>query len=520
MKSLFQRTIRNNFYLLLAIILLKYNCVIDDNFQRNIFEEGNYDLLDVTDNYNLKLVVTTSKSIYTGIPPQKLFETDANLINSTSIITFSETYLLAACLQDSLLSKISLTNGESSPLVNYDDVNVTIELTPPIKKCSLSYADNFVYIGYTKVNDNNITNIVIKFQIINNNEEGLTLDTTYEPKYYIYPEALVKTNSTRQISCLPLKIVTDYIDEHRIVCIFERTQYDFNLRINRYFGYSFCLNDDFSEKSDNVFIKANNRSIGTDFYKKSDTYGRTVFMKSVFDIYLIVKNNETMPEIKEVKLTYFLAETDLADYKNGFLFTGEKIDKFMNKNSTIYYFGIYKFGLSNYFKLYDYKETYIKNLLGYYNENDELIIIFYKTSTNILYFYFKFKSEISNFSTKTATVEMKSFEYKTYDATELLGELLNVGNLFVKQIKRKIGSSTSAEIFEIDYNSFLTNNDNNNNIIVLEKSFNTKYEYNITFIIIDNVEDTYTRIYYIEDIIITVKTCYSSDCVSSDSISS
>ena len=99
-----------------------------------------------------------------------------------------------------------------------------------------------MYIGYTKVNDNDITNIVIKIKIIiNNNEEGPTLDTTYEAKYYIFPEKLVKTNSSRQISCLPLQIVTNDINEYRIVCIFEKLIYDINLLIYRYFEYSICL---------------------------------------------------------------------------------------------------------------------------------------------------------------------------------------------------------------------------------------------------------------------------------------
>ena len=41
-------------------------------------------------NHNLKLIVTTSKNIYTGSPPTLKASTEANLISSTSIITINE----------------------------------------------------------------------------------------------------------------------------------------------------------------------------------------------------------------------------------------------------------------------------------------------------------------------------------------------------------------------------------------------------------------------------------------------
>ena len=107
MKYVIQLFIIMTFFLKIEL----YYCQIYDNFNRSILEEGNYDLLDVTDNHNLKLIVTTSKNIYTGFPPTLKVSTEANLISSTSIITINENYLLAACLEDSLLSKINLNDG-------------------------------------------------------------------------------------------------------------------------------------------------------------------------------------------------------------------------------------------------------------------------------------------------------------------------------------------------------------------------------------------------------------------------
>jgi len=78
MKNLINKTnshyFYNYFHIIIMIIMLKYkflNCNINDNFEKNILEYGNYDILDITDTTNLKLLVTTSKKIYEGLPPHK-----------------------------------------------------------------------------------------------------------------------------------------------------------------------------------------------------------------------------------------------------------------------------------------------------------------------------------------------------------------------------------------------------------------------------------------------------------------
>ena len=102
---------RNFNFIILFVIELKIKLIlniINDNYQTGILEEGNYDLLDFTDYHNLKLTITTSKKIYKGVPPQELIITNANLINATSLITYSENYLLAACTQDYFLINLNI----------------------------------------------------------------------------------------------------------------------------------------------------------------------------------------------------------------------------------------------------------------------------------------------------------------------------------------------------------------------------------------------------------------------------
>ena len=119
-------------------------CQINDNFTNDVLEVESQ-LIDVNDNNNLHLIVTTSKNIYTGIPPKLKTKTEARLINTSSIITLNSNYLLAACLQDSLLTKINLNDGNFSSLLNYSDNEISsYNLEIPITSCSLSIFENIV----------------------------------------------------------------------------------------------------------------------------------------------------------------------------------------------------------------------------------------------------------------------------------------------------------------------------------------------------------------------------------------
>ena len=69
-------------FILFILHIIPILCIYD-NYASNTLEEGDYELLDVSDRYNLKLIVSSSRNIYTGIPPLKLSTTEAELINAT-----------------------------------------------------------------------------------------------------------------------------------------------------------------------------------------------------------------------------------------------------------------------------------------------------------------------------------------------------------------------------------------------------------------------------------------------------
>ena len=79
--------------LLIILNLIIVNNQISDNFSNQILEAGSFDLLDIKDYHNLKLVVTTSKKIYIGIPPTHKSETEAKFIKFFCLINLIYTNL-------------------------------------------------------------------------------------------------------------------------------------------------------------------------------------------------------------------------------------------------------------------------------------------------------------------------------------------------------------------------------------------------------------------------------------------
>ena len=366
-----------NFDLITIInILLIFNlenCEIKDNFARYTLEEENSDILDVTDNHNLNLIVTTSKKIYTGLPPTFKSETSANLIKYSSVITISETFLLAACLQDSLLTKIKLSDGSFQSLLGYSDIGIYPSLIVPETICSLSIFDNTVFIGYTEinnyVNETNKTNIIFRIALadINSDSSGPILDGDGQIKLFQFPESTIKTNSMRQISCEPLKVKDD-ISKYRLVCAHETKDYykKNGQNILEYFVYGTSINENFDNFEYNMtenqlaYYIAENGELGFRLYKINDTNARCLTKSFLAGIYLKMNNGKPTiyREYINSNLYSFKADLDLTSYSNSVRFTAEK-DNFMNKNN-IYSFQINKESSTNYFKLYDYKENNIK----------------------------------------------------------------------------------------------------------------------------------------------------------------
>ena len=101
-------------------------------------------LIDVTDYYNLSLIITSDNKIYTGIPPTIKVNEISNLRNISSAVTYDENNILIACTENFLLTKINLETGQETPLIYYENISAP----DPENICSISYMDDYVYIGY------------------------------------------------------------------------------------------------------------------------------------------------------------------------------------------------------------------------------------------------------------------------------------------------------------------------------------------------------------------------------------
>jgi hypothetical protein len=219
----------NNIFLLIFFRITNILSQIKDDYTSGILEEGDYDLLDVTDYHELNIIVSSSKNIYTGIPPTKKSQTNAYLINATSLITINENYLLAACLENSFLGKINLNTGQFTSLLSYSDINISPSLEVPITTCSLSNIDSFIFIGYSKIEYSEtdekyyINNIIFKLTIddISSTTDGLTYNNGIV--YFEYPESIIFTSNPRHISCEPIRIdeTVSEGDDYRLICLHE-----------------------------------------------------------------------------------------------------------------------------------------------------------------------------------------------------------------------------------------------------------------------------------------------------------
>ena len=515
----------NQILISLFIILIQINFVrdtISDDYETNTLEEGDYDIMEFNDYHNLKLIITSSKRIYKGIPPQYYFTTTANLINATSFISINEKFLLGACAQDNLLIKVKISDGATSSVINYNYFN-DLQLQAPTTTCSLSIINNTIFIGYTRIDyyetETNKTNIIFKFTLKNlDDENGPDFDQEKEKKYFIFPESTIKTNSKRQISCEPLKIMNFDLSIHtgndyRLLCIHEAFYFHDSGEF-KYQVYSSFINDDFNGFDGEMrahSIYRSNENLGFKLYKINNTYARCVMKKAVYDIYLNLKIEDGVQILdpkyhKPKNLNNFNANMDLFDYNNNLLFSSEKVNAV--NAIDIYNFGIYFVNSANYFKLFDYRENNIKNILGYFDEtkSQNNILFVYKNQTYIKYFTLTKQNPILDITPFTFEYQVVSNEQKTHNFNENT-EIANIGEIHIESISRNNSGTISTEKFPINFRSLLIEN----NSFTSEKSLNTWFKYTFAFI---ETNDNYDKMYYLGNSKIEILTCYKSSCPS------
>lgn len=506
---------KNIFFFLLLFINLPFIFPqMNDNFIQGVLEEGNNYLLDVTDYHNMFIIISSSKIIYTGIPPVQKIETTAKLIKVSSLITINENYLLASCLEDSFLGKINLSTGVFVSLLSYSDLDSSETLEIPKAICSLSNIDNIVFIAYSKIEDISdekmITKLLFKINIINkeSTEEGPAIDTSKEFDDFTIAQEKMDSPSLRQISCEPVRI-HDNINDYRLICMHEsisKFYFDTFTSISSDI-FAFSINSNFDDYDTGIRghkIASDTRYLGFRIYRENDAYAKCVTGNSLVEMYL--DTDGTVKDTSFSSSSYNLfADLDLIAYNNEFTFSAQKIS-YMGLDN-IYSLQINQKDYSNYFRFIDYKVNTIEKILGYYNQASNKILFLYQTDNSIKYFIL---DNIVNFYTLgsfTHQINVKSYEENVqYDLRELITSpnLEDLGYLNVEMIKYKINTySNSYEYFGTDFNQILMSN----NILIPEPSLNDWKTYNLSFI--DHIKDEYTRIYHLTSLTIKIQTCKS-----------
>ena len=82
-----------------------------ESFQYGNISE-NASIIDITDYNNLSLLITTEKNIYTGMTPNKISKTNSKIMELSAAATYNNNFILLACSEDYLLSKINIISGK------------------------------------------------------------------------------------------------------------------------------------------------------------------------------------------------------------------------------------------------------------------------------------------------------------------------------------------------------------------------------------------------------------------------
>ena len=485
-------------YFLITLIFRFIINQINDNFQLNDIEgEDGNTFLDITDNNDLKLLISTSKIIYQGIPPTKKSTTNANLGSSSSALTINENYILVSCLNDSLLTKININNGEYSSLVSYSDILTSTSLSVPSTICSISLFENMVFIGYAQVKDSNKTNIVIRINIKDKDStSGPIKDTSSEIIYFIFPNQYVMSKSIRQIICEVIYIINDE-SKYRLVCAYEI------LSGSQAETYAVALKNNLQGiDSDEYRISKLSSSSGFRIYKIDSSHLRFIVRKYIFDLHLEYNNGFiTLVYPKHnSNLSSFSAQQDCFDYKNNFLVSAELYSKNFMSKKKFYYFRINKQTSSNYYKIYIYDENPVSRLLSYYNETNDWHLVIFRGKTTIRYFLFKNNKKFYEIDSFNSIIRLKSNETTKFNIENLFN-FSSYGNLQVETKRTYSTSKTELNLGGDYFKSYLVDSSNE---LTTEESINNWYEYIFAFV--DN-KTTYARVFEVPNVKLNVRVC-------------
>ena len=392
-------------------------CQINDNYFSGDLDSADY-FLDVKDNNNLSLIITSSKKIYAGIPPtqKSTFESDINYYSS--VATYNNDFILIACLNDSLLAKIDINTGTKVTLLNYFD-----NLVKPEFICSLVININKIYIAISQPSSpsggGKLKHKIIKVDIENN--ENLEIDNSSLAILEI-PSEFPPTSFSHQILCETL--TEKETTGNKLICIYEDVSV-----IYPYINATIIKEDFTIETTLNLIT--NNKEMSMKLYKLDQYNLRIVLNIIIFDVNLIYDNNQIKKNIGEINKDIIKdAELDLFDYNKKY---NVKISRKYKNMGTSFVnlpvFVIYYNYSNDYYDIYNNTWSNITKILTYYDELNDYYLCVFQVPGQIKYFTFHHNIKIFDIKQYVKILKIKSNTAQEYNVSQIIESDQNFGLL-------------------------------------------------------------------------------------------
>ena len=416
-------------------------CAKNENIECDTLEGENGSFIKVKDYHNLSLIITTSKKIYKGIPPLNISSTTANININSSVATYNNNFILVSCLTDSFLTKININTGKSESLLNYSDIEESLEISH--YSCSLSLNENIAYIAISQISSISVDKLIHKVIKINISEaysieEGPFIENKNSIKSFNFSSYLYqRIEFDRQILCETIN--------QQLFCVHEKLEEE-----NNYTLYGCIINDDFNGISDEKMINSFYKNVSFRLYKLNSFSLRILTHNYTYDIHLLNENNQNKISIDKRIFAQNTESLDLNtgndfyDYNNNYLLKSSLI---INKNylfhtPIIYNFEIYQNNSDDHYELYEIDSQDFSSFFIYYNESIDKILIVYQLDNAIKYFILSNNKGIFNLKQYEKTFKIKSNDTVVYNISELI-EANNYGKLDIYKENTILSNSLS-----------------------------------------------------------------------------
>ena len=483
------------FFLFLITIQIKKSILeYFDSFNFQILSESS-SLIDITDYHNIYPLITTSKNIYTGIPPELKKTTNLNIMNISAAVTWNEKIILIACTKDNLLSKINIETGEEKDLLQYDEKGI------PKCICTISTINNIAYIGISHV----IT------------PDSSDIDSQYL-EHTIF-RVILNTNSNNDISSISPNSNKDYILEYKeqnfnkllslrpFSCEVIGENESSNNLICGYIRLNETSKDKFSYLLNVTLISSNFTGVADE--KTVDTFSKLPYIRlqrtgPTNIIYFItdysydisLQDGEIYISNKTEQFHKFYSTNGLFFYNNEYLFSSNQHSMYIKKRDSDHYIQVMDTNIND-------NDIKFQKLLGYYKEDgDKFLLIYEYTSNNIKYVFFENMSSLYSFKVHEEIIQRISNTESQYNVSQLIDDPIDHQLLSMQSLSYYISTTNHSDKYDNYYFNKSTQ------MLTVYGSLNDWIGFNFFFIGETNKDTTKISAYLVlSKAKVTVKTC-------------